>query len=163
MGGVMSCEKLRQEFMEAVLSSPEAVSPELQEHLQSCNICASEFACFQQTMSLLDEWQAPEPSPYFNTRLRARMREEVMVPAERSWFAWLRRPVVAAAAVVLIALGVGLLEIGHYHGDRNTLATNDGVVRVNTPGSTVGDLQYLDKNADLFSEFDALDGQSATE
>jgi len=41
------------------------------------------------------------------------------------------------------------------------MATNDtGVVRVSAPGSAVGDLQYLDKNADLFSDFDALDGQS---
>jgi len=159
----MKCEQLRQEFMEAVLSSPEAASPEMREHLQSCAICASEFASLQQTMSLLDEWEAPEPSPYFNTRLRARMREEALAPADRNWFAWLRRPIVAAAAVVLVALGVGLLEMGQYRGDRNTLATNDGVVRVNTPGSAVSDLQYLDKNADLFSEFDALDGQSATE
>ena len=51
--------------------------------------------------------------------------------------------------------------------NRNTLATNGqpGVVRVNySPGTAVGDLQYLDKNADLFSDFDALDdGQSSTE
>jgi hypothetical protein len=82
------------------------------------------------------------------------------------WLAWLRRPVVAMAAVVLVAAGVGLLEMGRVNHDRNTLATNDqpGVVRVNsTPGTAVSDLQYLDKNADLFSEFDALDGQSSTE
>jgi hypothetical protein len=36
------------------------------------------------------------------------------------------------------------------------MAGNDGVV------SPVSDLQYLDKNADLFSEFDALDGQSSS-
>ena len=27
-------------------------------------------------MALLDEWQAPEPSPYFDVRLNARLREE---------------------------------------------------------------------------------------
>ncbi len=72
----------------------------------------------------------------------------------------------AAAAVVLVAAGTGLLEMGRVNHDRNTLATNDqpGVVRVNnTPGTAVSDLQYLDKNADLFSDFDALDGQSSTE
>ena len=83
------------------------------------------------------------------------------------WLAWLRRPVAAAAAVVLVAAGAGLLEMGRVNRDRNTLATNDqsGVVRVNySPGTAVGDLQYLDKNVDLFSDFDALDdGQSSTE
>ena len=160
----MKCENLRAEFMEAVLSGPETASPQLQEHLRNCAACARELASFQQTMSVLDEWQAPEPSPYFSSRLRARMREEATAqPA--GWLAWLRRPVVAAAAVVLVAVGTGLLEMGRVDHDRNTLATNDqpGVVRVNTPGTAVSDLQYLDKNADLFSDFDALDGQSSTE
>ncbi len=159
----MMCENLRQELMEAVLSGPEAASPEAREHLRSCSACANELASFSETMALLEEWQAPEPSPYFNSRLRARVREEADAPA-RSWFAWLRRPVAAVAAAVLIALGVSLLEMDRFNQDHNTLATNDGTVRVvNAPGTAVGDLQYLDKNADLFSEFDALDGQSSTE
>ena len=161
----MMCESLRDDFMEAVLSGPAAASPQLQEHLRSCAACARELASFQQTMSVLDEWQTPEPSPYFSSRLRARMRERAAAqPA--GWLAWLRRPLVAAAAIVLIAVGTGLLEMGRLGQDDNTLATNDqsSVVRVNgTPGTAVGDLQYLDKNADLFSEFDALDGQSSTE
>jgi anti-sigma factor RsiW len=157
----MKCERLRQEFMDVVLGGPEAVSAEMREHVQSCAACAEELVALQQTMALLEEWPSPEPSPYFNTRLRARMRDEVAAPAQ-SWFAWFRRPIVAAAAAVLIALGAGLLEIGHFRGDSNTLATNDNMVRVNAPENAVGDLQYLDKNADLFSDFDALDGQSST-
>jgi len=159
----MKCDKLREEFMEAVLSGPQAASPEIQEHLRACASCAEELASLQQTMALLDEWQAPEPSPYFASRLHARLREEAAVPA-RGWLVWLRRPVVAAVAVVLVIVSAGLLEMGRFNSDSNTLATKDeGVVRVNAPGTAVGDLQYLDKNADLFSEFDALDGQSSTE
>ncbi len=148
--------------MEAVLSGPQAVSPEAQEHLRSCAACAGELASLRETMTLLDEWQAPEPSPYFNTRLMARMRAEAATPAP-GLFAWLRRPVAAVAAAVLIALGVSLLEMDRFNQEHNTLANNDGVVRVSAPGTPVGDLQYLDKNADLFSEFDALDDQSSTE
>ena len=148
--------------MEAVLSGPEAVSAEAQEHLRSCAACAEELASLQKTMMLLDDWPAPEPSPYFNSRLMARVREEGAAPA-RSWFAWLRRPLAAAVAAVLIAVGVSLLEMDHFNQDHNTFANNDNVVRVSAPGTPVGDLQYLDKNADLFSEFDALDGQAATE
>jgi hypothetical protein len=160
----MMCEKVRADFMEAVLNGPETASPQLQDHLRGCPACARELASFQQTMSVLDEWQVPEPSPYFSSRLRAQVREVgAMQPG--GWLAWLRRPVVAAAAVVLVAAGTGLLEMGRLSHDRDTLATNDqpGVVRVNAPGTAVSDLQYLDKNADLFSDFDALDGQSSTE
>jgi len=158
----MNCEKLRQEFMDAVLEGTGAVTTEMQRHLEGCAACAGELAGLRQTMALLDEWQAPEPSPYFGTRLRARLREEAAAPA-RQWLAWLRRPVVAGAAAVLIALGVGLLEIGRLTIDTNTLANNDNMIHVNAPGSAVSDLQYLDKNADLLSDLDALDGQSATE
>jgi len=159
----MMCEKLRPELMEAVLSGPEALSVEAQEHLRSCPECANELASFRETMLLLDEWQAPEPSPYFTSRLLARVRDEAAAPA-RSWFAWLRRPALAVAAAVLFGVGVGLLEIDHFNEEHNTFATNDSAVRVvNAPGTAVGDLQYLDKNVDLFSEFDALDGQSSTE
>jgi len=157
----MKCENIREEMMETLLSGPEAASPEVQEHLRSCAACAQDLASFRQTMALLDEWQAPEPSPYFGSRLRARVREEAAAqPA--GWLAWLRRPVVAAAAMLLVGVGVSMLEVGNFP-DRNTVATKDNVVRVNASGNAVNDLQYLDKNADLFSEFDALDGQSSTE
>jgi anti-sigma factor RsiW len=158
----MMCEKLRQEFMEAVLSGPETVSPEAREHLQSCAVCAAELASFQKTMGLLDEWNAPEPTPYFSTKLMARVREEAVKPAQ-GWFAWLRRPAAALAAAVLLTAGISILQVSPNDSGRNMLATNDGVVRVNAPDNAVSDLQYLDKNADLFSEFDALDGQSSSE
>lgn len=158
----MKCEELRQEFMEVVLSGMQSVSPETQEHLRSCPVCLGELTSLQQTMGLLEEWQAPEPSPYFSTRLQARMREETLSP-RRDWFAWLRRPSLAAIAAVLIAVGVGLLEMDPFSRNSNTLATNNGVVRVSTPDAAVSDLQYLDKNGDLFADFDALDGQSSTE
>ena len=157
----MKCEKIREQLMEAIISGPETASSEVQEHLRICAACAEELASFRQTMALLDEWQAPEPSPYFSSRLRARVREEASKqPA--GWLAWLRRPVVAAAAMVLVGIGVSLLEVGNVR-DRNTVATNDNTVRMSAPGNGVSDLQYLDKNAELFSEFDALDGQSSTE
>jgi anti-sigma factor RsiW len=161
----MKCENLREQFMEVVLSGPEAALPEVQEHLQTCAACAEELASFRRTMALLDEWPAPEPSPYFSSRLRARVRE-IAAQQPAGWLAWLRRPLAAATAMVLVAVGVSLLEVGNFSRDGNTIANNgDAVLRnINNPASSaVSDLQYLDKNAELFSEFDALDGQSSTE
>ena len=104
----------------------------------------------------------PEPSPYFSSRLRARVRD-AEAQGQFAWFGWIRRPIVATAAVALIALGAGLLETGHFNVGRVTVAGNDGVVRTSATATAVGDLQYLDGHADLFTEFDALDGQSQTE
>lgn len=146
--------------MEALLTGPQSSSPELQEHLASCKACAAELASLQQTMNLLEEWQTPEPTPYFNTRLRARIREEALAPVDRSWLAWFRRPVLAGAAALLLGLGIGLMELNPFSSDHNTVANNENPPRVSAPGTAVGDLQYLDKNADLFSDFDALDRQS---
>jgi anti-sigma factor RsiW len=161
----MECNKLRAELMEVVLSGPKSASSQLQEHLRSCAACTRELESFQKTMALMDEWQTPEPSPYFSTRLQARVREEAAVQPAGGWLAWLRRPVVAVAAAVLLTVGVGMVEVSNFRSDRSTMATNNesGVVRGSAPGTAVGDLQYLDKNAELFSDFDALDGPSSTE
>ena len=67
-----------------------AVTPEVNEHLKSCADCAGKLEAFRQTMALLDEWKAPEPSPYFDVRLKARVREEIaQQPA--GWLRWLRQ------------------------------------------------------------------------
>ena len=87
----MKCGNIREQLMESVLSGPELATPAVQEHLATCSACAQEVASLRQTMSLLDEWQAPEPSPYFSTRVRARMREE-RANQRVGWLAWVRRP-----------------------------------------------------------------------
>src|SRR5215471_8749301 len=149
----MKCGSLRDELMEVVSSGSELASPAVQEHLAACPACAGEVASLRRTMALLDEWRTPEPSPYFSARLRARMREEHATQPS-GWLAWLRRPAVVTAAAALMAVGVGLLEGAHWKADhQRTVAGASTGVTV----SAVGDLQYLDNNADLFSDFDALD------
>ena len=64
------------ELMPELAAGLDAVTPEVNEHLESCAGCAGKLKEFRQTMALLDEWQVPEPSPYFDVRLRARLREE---------------------------------------------------------------------------------------
>ena len=149
----MKCGSLRDELMEAVLGGPELATPAVQEHLAICPACSQEVRSLRQTMELLDEWQVPEPSPYFSARLRARMREE-HASQSAGWLSWLRRPAVVTAAAALMAVGVGLLEGAHWKvSHQQTLAGNTAGATL----SAVSDLQYLDNNADLFADFDALD------
>ena len=143
----MKCSKYREELMEAVLGGPELATPAVQEHLATCRACAEEVAALRQTMGLLDEWQAPDPSPYFTVRLRARMREE-HAPQTVGWLAWLRRPAVLTAAAALLAVGAGMLGGVHWKPAQPQVAST---------GAAVSDLQYLDKHGDLLSDFDALD------
>jgi hypothetical protein len=54
----------------------ERAPAKVQAHVDACEHCRAELKELQATMALLDTWESPEPSPYFLTRLDARMREE---------------------------------------------------------------------------------------
>ena len=143
----MKCTDIRELLpdLAAGLSAPAA---EVNEHLRGCNACNSTLDEFRKTMALLDEWTAPEPSPYFDVRLRARLREEA-AQQPHSWFAWLRRPAVAVSLAVALVVGATLVmeRGGVRQNGQNQLATV-------TPGTAVSDLQALDKNHDLLSDSD---------
>ena len=134
------------------------MSPEIDGHLAGCAACSGKLEEFRRTMALLDEWQAPEPSPYFDVRLQARLREEMAKP-QTGWLAWFRRPVLVAALTVLMAVGVGLFFSkggGMYRPADDVVAINDALSSAE-PGTAVSDLQALEKNHDLYSDFDLLD------
>jgi hypothetical protein len=152
----MKCEEIR-EMMPDLASGLMGITPEIDGHMAGCGACAGKLEEFRQTMALLDEWRAPEPSPYFDVRLQARMREETAKP-QAGWLAWFRRPVLAAALTVLMAIGVGLFFSkggGIYNTHDDEVAVVDS--QATEPGTAVSDLQALEKNHDLYSDFDLLD------
>ena len=134
---------------------------DVQTHLLSCSTCTAKLQGFRQTMALLDQWQAPEPSPFFDTRLGARLREEMARPAA-GWLHWVRRPALALTVAALIVMGAGALAIANrdvlFPGEPETLAIMIPVPGVPAqPGTAVSDLQALEKNDDLYADFDVLD------
>ncbi len=153
----MRCEEIH-EMMPDLASGLVGLTPEIGGHLAGCGACAGKLEEFRQTMALLDEWQAPEPSPYFDVRLQARLREEMANP-QSGWLAWFRRPVLAAALTVLMAIGVGLFlteNSGIYKPHHDEIAAVEPPMPLE-PGTAVSDLQALEKNHDLYSDFDLLD------
>jgi hypothetical protein len=157
----MNCNQIR-ELLPDLAAGMVAGTPEIETHVASCAVCAAKLKGLQQTMALLDEWQAPEPSAYFDTRLQARLREELARPsaAERTWLHWLRVPALAASLAVVVAAGAFVI------GNRDVLFPGDEAkleIRVPTPsvpvqpGTAVGDLQALERNNDLYADFDVLD------
>jgi len=150
----MKCNEVRELMPDRALGLA-AASHEAGEHLRTCTACAEKLRELRITMALLDEWQVPEPSPYFDTRLQARLREEKAKASAPGFLAWLRPRTLALVATVLLVAGVTLFRGGIR---TQRVANNDHPAYVQAqPGSPVGDLQALDKNDDLYSNFDVLD------
>ena len=151
----MNCNEIR-ELLPDVAAGMGVEAQEIQTHISSCPACAAKLQGLRQTMVLLDEWRAPEPSAYFDTRLQARVREEMARPAA-GWFHWIRRPALAASlAAVIVAGGLMIGNRGVLFPEQ--MAINDPVIPGPVePGTALGDLQALDKNHDLYADFDMLD------
>jgi len=145
----MKCEEIKDLMLDVVAGAGEP-SPAMDEHVRGCAACASKLADMRKTMALLDEWQAPEPSPYFDTRLMARLREEQAKPQRSAWLSWFRAPALAGALALVLMVAGGVRWFSS--GDRPYQPP-----MVVQRGTAVGDLQVLDKNEDLYANFDLLD------
>ena len=144
----MKCDEIRERMPDVAAGFSELTTNE-SSHLTGCNTCSEQLKAMRSTMALLDEWQVPEPSPYFDTRLQARLREEMAKP-QAGWLHWFRRPVLAAALTVILGIGVGTFFARH-----NGRAPQPPIAE--GPGTAFSDLQTLDKNHEIYSDFELLD------
>ena len=146
----MNCNEVREHLLDLMVTEP---GPgELRDHVKACAACAAEVTSMRRTMTMLDEWQSPaDTSPYFLTRLRARVREEQARPV--GWLGWFRKPAFAVSIMVLMIASISLFQ-GSWQVKDNT--EKHATVSM-TPGTAVGDLQYLDRNHDLLVDFELLD------
>ncbi len=143
-----------------MLLDPSAVPAKVQSHVADCGSCQRELAELKATMNLMDAWEAPEPNPYFLTRLDASMREE-REAAPTGWLAGaisrLRagfaygprshaRPLAAMALTVMLLVGGGTyLDVTDWN--HPAQAPEQAVVH---------DLQTLDSNAQLLDQMETL-------
>jgi anti-sigma factor RsiW len=138
----MNCNDVRENLIELLTDG--LADPQVKAHVSQCSACTEELSSLRKTMALLDEWESPEPSPYFLTRLRAHVKEE-REKAPASMFGWLRRPMLAAALATVLAAG-GVVY-------RLTVATPPPETG---PGTAVADIESLDKNHDLIIDTDLV-------
>ncbi len=152
----MKCHQFHESIIDLATADP---GPgELQDHLRACTSCSAELKSLRETMSLLDEWQAPaDTNPYFMTRLRARIREEEQARPAAGWLAWFRKPVLAVSMMVLMVISIGLFQGSWHVQDNRKNGGSENKTATLKPGTPVGDLQYLEKNHDLLADFDMLD------
>lgn len=155
----MTCDKIRA-FLPDMMFSSMHVPADVRQHFQDCPICQGEWKEMQGTMRLLDAWTAPEPSPYFDVRLAARLREEKNAAAP-GWLERMRsrllfssnlhlRPAVAAAFALILIIGAG-----SYEGFVNLEKTNPAGGQ--TVSATVKDLELLDSNEQTLQQMAAFD------
>jgi predicted anti-sigma-YlaC factor YlaD len=160
---MMTCDTF-QSALPDMLLDPSHVPAQVQQHVLNCAPCRAEWNELQQTLHLLDEWTAPEPSPYFDTRIAARIREEKNAPAP-GWLERLRtrlmlggrvnlRPAMAAAFALLLVSGVGSYE--------GFVSLNRTQTHPMSVSATVADLELLDTNAQTLQQLSAFDDQDYT-
>ncbi len=143
----MNCNDIREHLIELLAHGREAqADPAVTAHVRQCHACAQELESMRKTMALLDEWEVPEPSPYFLTRVRAHVKEEAeKAPAKSGVFAWMRRPVMAVSLAAVLAAGGLLYRI---------------VIVPPPPPPDQGvlfDVEALDKNHDVLVKTDLID------
>jgi hypothetical protein len=141
----------------SLLLDPAAAPAKVLSHVEGCERCRRELHELHATMTLMESWVAPEPSPYFLSHLEARLREERLAEPE-GWFAALRsrfvygtvphvRPLAAMAMSILLLVGGGAY-LGITDWEQPQTAPHQAAV--------VSDLQTMDSNAQLLDQLEAL-------
>src|SRR5437868_13066825 len=81
----MNCKDC-QSVLPDLLFEPGAPSnAAVRDHVAGCATCSEELKSLEATFALLDTWEAPDPSPYFDQKLAVRLREEQAKPPA-GWF-----------------------------------------------------------------------------
>jgi hypothetical protein len=156
----MICRKMETEFkslLPDLLLDRERVPAAVRDHVERCADCSRELSELEATMLALDAWEGTEPSPFFDARMAARMREaRSEEPAgflERMRARLLfgsklhLRPLAAGALALLLLIGGGT-----YAGFQGLRPSNPQAA-----SATVRDLQSLDENAQVFQQMNSLD------
>ena len=152
----MNCKTCNAHLPDLLLEDGyEAAHPEIVARLKECESCAKELAELRATFAVMDEWTAPEPSPYFDSKLRARVREAAEAQPEgllERLYAFLTfstgfqmRSAMAGVLMLVLLLGGGSFA-GFEYANRSQPQ----------PSATVNDLKILDNNAQAYQQMDQL-------
>jgi hypothetical protein len=157
----MNCQTIKSHlpdllFDPAALSAP--AREQLDLHMQSCAACREELVSLQATLNVLDGWVAPEPSPYFSTRMQAKLRAAKEEAPEGFWER-MRSRILYSTNVPVRAMGAAALAVLIAIGGGSALYETQQASHAPQiqASATIKDLQSLDGNAQVFQQLNALD------
>lgn len=151
----MNCRDCQSELPDLLLDPGAPSTVRARAHVDSCAECREEFEALKATMLLLDTWEAPEPSPYFDQKLTVLLREEQARPSA-NWFERMRsrllfntgrefRPALAGALALALLIGGGAFaDLANFHPAPPPVS------------ATVTDLEVLDNNDQALQTMDQL-------
>jgi len=155
-----NCTGMESKLAELLLD-PAHADAKVNAHVAECAGCKRELEELKATMGLLDAWKAPEPNPFFMTRMQARMRHE----REAAPAGWLARRIASfraglaygsrnhARPLAAMALTIMLLLGGGAYLD---LAVWNQPAQPGPNAAAVHDLQTIDSNAQVLDQMEAL-------
>jgi hypothetical protein len=152
----INCKDCKEQMAELLLDDGYAAAhPDAAAHVSACAECSNELKELRATMSAMDAWVAPEISPYFDSKLRARVREAASAAPEgfwermRSYFLFSTgrhlKPALAGALGVVLLAGGGTVAGIYQHQAMMAQAS-----------PTVNDLKIMDNNAQALQQMDQL-------
>ena len=161
-----NCKDCRSHLPDLLLDDGFAAAhPSLAAHLAACAECRTELNELRSTFALLDDWTAPEPSPFFDTKLHARLREAVASEPEGFWertrsfllFSTGRqlRPAMAGALAFAMLIGGG--TFAGLYGRPNPAPSPMAA------SATINDLKVLDNNVQTEQQMDQLLDDSSSQ
>ncbi|HEY0758253.1 MAG TPA: hypothetical protein VGD59_03250 [Acidisarcina sp.] len=144
------------EHLADMLLAPESVPAAARAHVETCAPCREELTELQATMAAMDDWTAPDPTPYFNTRLMARLRSE-QAAAPASLWERVRARILFGSNMQLRPFAAGALALMLVAGGGTFAGLNMHQKAAVQESAAVHDLQNLDGNAQVFQQLDSLD------
>lgn len=140
---------------------PPERAEEVRRHLGACPACAAEAARLRSALALLGALPPPpEPSPFFASRLEARLRDERGRPgAWRAWLAAARwRLAVPAAALALVAV-LAVTASVHRARQEQAIAAELDLLDDYEAVASLGDVESAD-DVQVVAHLDELAGEA---
>jgi predicted anti-sigma-YlaC factor YlaD len=147
----MDCKKCEKSILRALdgrITSHE--KKELDEHLQKCPLCSAAQEEYKVILNTLKERDFPEPKPYFEERLKAKLKER---KASEPWTVWKRWGIrtIPVSLVLILLFGAAILLLSPQEGAE--LSQSEALLRELNPLEETSALlnreSFVDKSMEL--------------
>lgn len=153
-------------FVHQMLEGHEA--ERLRQHVAGCAECARVAEEYRQLDTALDDWNAAEPSPWFDAKVRSRVAAN---PPKETWFFGFGRVRTLAAGMAALVLIVGAVVVFHHqqvvenhHSAISQPQAETASVAPQTPATTEAARQPLsadeqlkmDENLSVLEDYDVV-------